>query len=53
MAVFIGANRSNVLSALLPLECYFLTVNCLPILAANSRDRKIGFQPVSAAEHLA
>ena len=33
MAVFIGANRSNILSALLSLECYFLTVNCV---AANS-----------------
>jgi hypothetical protein len=29
MVVFIGGNRSNARSILLPLECYFLTVNCV------------------------
>jgi len=28
MHVFTGANRSKLRSVLLPLECYFLTVNC-------------------------
>jgi hypothetical protein len=49
MVVFIAANRSNVRNVLLPLGCYFLTVNCVAMLAPNSRDREIGFQPDPAA----
>jgi hypothetical protein len=32
-------------SVLLPLECYFLMVNCVAMDAPNSRDRAMGFQP--------
>jgi len=36
--VFIDGNRSNMRSTLLPLECYFLTLNCaVQIRAENVR----------------
>jgi hypothetical protein len=36
--VFIGGNRNNMRSTLLPLECYFLTLNCaVQIRAENVR----------------